>query len=164
MAKFGWFCSKKAVAALVVLAGCLALMGGDGPVLSKGQTLYVPVYSHIYWGPKARTFNLACTLSIRNVDPREPITLVSVEYFDTGGKKIRSFLEKPQKLAPLGTKEQYIEEKDTKGGSGANFIVRWVSDRPANPPIVECVMIGVEAAQGVSFTSRAQVILEPPQK
>lgn len=155
---------RPVLAALAILAGSLAFMGDEGPALSRGQTLYVPVYSHIYWGPKARTFNLACTLSVRNVDPREPITLVSVDYYDTDGKKIRSFLDKPEKLPPLGTKEQYIEEKDTKGGSGANFIVRWVSDKPANPPIVECVMIGVEAAQGVSFTSRARVILEPPLK
>ena len=136
----------------------------EAPALCKGQTLYVPVYSHIYWGPKARPFDLACTLSIRNVDTREALTLVAVEYYDTHGKKVKSHLDKPLTLAPLGTKEYYIEEKDARGGSGANFIVRWVSERPVNAPIVECIMIGVEGAQGVSFTSRGRAILEPPPK
>jgi hypothetical protein len=164
MTRSDTFAGRRRVAALVILAGSLALMAQDVPVLSKGQTLYVPVYSHIYWGPKARPFNLACTLSIRNIDPREAITLVAVEYYDTHGKKVKSYLDKPLKLAPLGTREYYIEEKDTKGGSGANFIVKWVSERPANAPLVECIMIGVEGAQGVSFTSRGRAILEPPPK
>jgi hypothetical protein len=38
-------------------------------VLSAGQTVYVPIYSHIYSGLKGRPFNLAATLSIRNTDP-----------------------------------------------------------------------------------------------
>lgn len=150
-----------------LLGGLLALGAGgpvladDGPALSRGQLLYVPVYSHIYWGPQPRTFNLACTLSIRNIDPREAITITSVDYYDTGGRRLRSFLEKPLRLPPLGTKEVYIQEKDTAGGSGANFLVRWTADKPANEPLVECVMVGVEQAQGVSFTSRARVVAEP---
>lgn len=149
--------------ALVVMGAGLSVLAGEGKGLSKGQTLYVPVYSHIYWGPKPRAFDLACTLSIRNVDPQEAITITSVDYFNTEGKKIRSFLDKPMKVPPLGTREYYIQEKDKAGGSGANFLVRWTAGREANPPIVECVMIGVEAAQGVSFTSRGRVIVDHPR-
>ena len=50
-----------------------------GPVLSSGQLLYVPVYSHIYIGDKERPFNLAVTLSIRNTDPRSGLRLTAVE-------------------------------------------------------------------------------------
>ena len=46
--------------------------------LSDGQTVYVPIYSHIYSGIKARPFDLAATLSIRNTDPTHAITLVAV--------------------------------------------------------------------------------------
>ena len=53
--------------------------------LSAGQTVYVPIYSHIYSGVKGRPFDLAATLSIRNTDPKYPISLVSVEFYDTDG-------------------------------------------------------------------------------
>ncbi len=149
--------------ALVVLGAGMSMLSGEALSLSKGQTLYVPVYSHIYWGPKPRAFDLACTLSIRNVDPHVAITLTSVDYFNTDGKKIRSFLDKPVKVLPLGTKEYYIEETDKAGGSGANFLVKWAADKDTNPPIVECVMIGVESSQGVSFTSRGRVVLDHPK-
>ena len=146
--------------ALLLLGTALLLMG-EGPVLSKGQTLYVPAYSHIYWGPKGRPFNLACTLSLRNTDPAATVTVTSVEYYDTAGKRIRSYLEAPLSLGPLATKEFYVEEEDTAGGSGANFLVRWSAPSPVNALLVECVMIGVRSGQGVSFTSRAREIAEP---
>lgn len=145
----------------VLLLGLGFAPAGQAPLLTPGQTLYVPVYSHIYWGSRGRSFNLACTLSIRNTDPEAAITVTSVEYFDTEGRRIRSYLDRPLRLGPLATKEYYIEEEDTRGGSGANFVVRWSADAPVNAPIVECVMIGVRSGQGVSFTSRAQEIVAP---
>jgi hypothetical protein len=144
-------------------AGAAVLVEEASP-LPKGQTLYGPVYSHVYWGTKPRTFDPACTLSVRNIDPAQPIPLTGVDYCNTEGKKIRAYLAKPVTIAPLDTKEYYLEEEDTAGGSGANFLVKRASDRPVNPPIVECVMIGVEAAQGGSFTSRGRVILESPPR
>ncbi|MEW5764069.1 MAG: DUF3124 domain-containing protein [Acidobacteriota bacterium] len=138
----------------------LSLSARQAIELSKGQSLYVPVYSHIYWGSTQRQYNLACTLSIRNVDPRHSLVVTHVDYHDTGGKKIRSYLEKPARIPPLGTLEYYIEEKDTQGGSGANFIVRWTSQESMNAPIVQTVMIGVEAAQGISFTCEGRAIAE----
>lgn len=150
----------RAMVAVILALTALSLLAGEPPALSDGQTLYVPVYSHIYFGPKPRTFNLACTLSIRNTDLSSPIVVTSVDYFDTDGKKIKSYVEREMRLGALATKEIYIEEADTKGGSGANFVVRWRSEKPVNPPIVECVMIGVASSQGVSFTTRGQAILE----
>ena len=50
----------------------------DDIPLSTGQTVYVPIYSHIYSGLKGRPFELAATLSIRNTDPQSPITITSV--------------------------------------------------------------------------------------
>ncbi|MDF1591164.1 MAG: DUF3124 domain-containing protein [Desulfobacterales bacterium] len=52
-----------------------------------------------------------------------------------------------------------VPETDKTGGSGANFIVKWESDRFVNPPIIESVMIGTQRQQGISFTSRGQVII-----
>ena len=57
--------------------------------LSDGQTVYVPIYSHIYSGIKARPFDLAATLSIRNTDPTHAITLLAVTYYDSDGKLVQ---------------------------------------------------------------------------
>ena len=74
-----------------------------GPELSSGQFLYVPVYSHIYTGDKERPFNLAVTLSIRNTDPRSSLRLTAVDYYDTEGRLVRSYLDAPREpgLHPL---------------------------------------------------------------
>ena len=126
--------------------------------LSRGETVYVPVYSNVFVGPKALPFNLATTLSIRNIDPSHPLTIISVEYLDTNGKPVRRYLARPLSLAPLATHYIHLEEKDTAGGFGAKFIVRWESARVINTPIIECLMIGATSGQGISFVSPGQEI------
>ncbi len=130
----------------------------DGPKLSRGQLLYVPVYSHIYIGDRERPFNLAVTLSVRNTDPRERLQLVQVDYYDSDGHLVRHYLDKPREMPPLATIRFVVAEKDVKGGSGANFLVRWESVDPVNLPVVESVMIGAQSGQGISFTSQAREI------
>lgn len=126
--------------------------------LSSGQTIYVPCYSHIYHGAKARPFDLTVTLSVRSTDTKGSMNLVAVDYYDTDGKLIRSFLQKPERLAPLATKEYIVDQIDSSGGSGANFIIRWTSEEIVNAPLVETVMIGTSSQQGISFTSRGVAI------
>lgn len=63
--------------------------------LSKGQTVYVPVYSHIYGGDREHRFYLAVTLSIRNTDPTHPITVLEANYFDSEGVLSRSIWRIP---------------------------------------------------------------------
>ena len=67
---------------------------------------------------------------------------------------MRRFVEEPRTLGPLQSFEAIIEEQDTSGGSGANFIVEWRSDVAINPPVIEAVMISTRSGQGISFTSR----------
>ena len=128
--------------------------------LSRGQTVYVPIYSHIYSGVKGRPFDLAATLSIRNTNTQNPITLVSVKYYDSEGKLVEDYLNKPLQLNALVSTRYIITEDNKAGGSGANFMVIWKSDQNLNPPIIEAVMIGTHSGQGISFVSRGQVIKE----
>ena len=93
--------------------------------LSSGETLYVPVYSNVYSGPKATPFQLATMLSIHNIDPRYSITILKVDYHDSTGKFIESYLKKPVSLKPFAHTFFYLKEYDTRGGPGANFIVKW---------------------------------------
>jgi hypothetical protein len=126
--------------------------------LSDGQTIYVPAYSHIYSGNREHRFLLAVTLSIRNIDPHHPIKITQVDYYETQGKLLKKYIETPVVVKPLESLRYIIPENDKSGGSGANFMVEWMSDKPVNPPIVESIMIGTQNQQGVSFTSRGRVI------
>ena len=94
------------------------------------------------------------------------ILLKSVRYFDTGGNQIRSFINKPLRLGPLATREFLVERDDATGGSGANFLVEWVADKPVSEPIIESVMIDTSGQQGISFVRAGTVIKEliaPPR-
>jgi len=127
-------------------------------VLSKGQLIYVPSYSHIYSGDKERPFLLTITLSIRNIDPAYQIKITMVDYYETEGKLVKKYIDSPIVLKELESLRYVVPEKDTSGGSGANFLVKWESDEFVNPPIIEAIMIGTQSQQGVSFTSRGKEI------
>ncbi|GFO63359.1 DUF3124 domain-containing protein [Geomonas paludis] len=126
--------------------------------LSKGQTVYVPVYSNVFSGPRNLPYQLAATLSIRNTDMDSWLRITAIDYYDTSGKLLRRYQDKPLSLAPLASTYVHIEEKDVAGGFGANFIVKWQADRTMNAPIIETVMIGATSGQGISFVSPGQVI------
>lgn len=128
--------------------------------LSKGQSVYVPAYSNVYSGPKKNPYQLATMLSIRNVDPVAGFKVTSIDYYDNDGRLIRRYLDKAMTIGPLGSSHIYLEEKDARGGFGANFIVRWRAERTINAPIIECVMIGATGGQGISFVSSGQEITE----
>ena len=128
-------------------------------IISDGQTVYVPAYSHIYVGSNEHPFLVTVTLSIRNIDPKHNITITAVEYYETQGDFLKKFLTAPVKLKPLESLRYVVPEKDKSGGSGANFIVKWKADKPVNAPIVESVMIGAKVQQGISFTSRGRAIV-----
>ncbi|MBU0729871.1 MAG: DUF3124 domain-containing protein [Proteobacteria bacterium] len=131
--------------------------------LSNGQSIYVPAYSHIYSGDRERPFFLTVTLSIRNIDPRHQINITIIDYYETQGRVLKKYIDKPAILKPLGSLRYVIPQSDKTGGSGANFIVEWEAEQLVNPPIVETVMIGTQSQQGISFTSRGRVIITPNQ-
>ncbi|WP_231715660.1 DUF3124 domain-containing protein [Desulfosarcina widdelii] len=137
----------------------LPLFAVEKTLLTDRQTIYVPAYSHIYSGNRERPFLLAVTLSIRNIDPKYPIIITVVDYYETQGKRLKKYLTEPKILKPMESLRYIIPERDKSGGSGANFIVEWKSDKPVNTPIVESVMIGTQNQQGVSFTSRGRKII-----
>jgi hypothetical protein len=126
--------------------------------LSKGQTVYVPVYSHIYSGPKSTPLQLTATLSIRNTDTVSPITIHSADYYDSDGKLLSKYVTEDLHLNALASTRYIVKTYDKSGGSGANFIVRWSAKEKVNAPIIEAVMIG----ERHSFVTRGQVIRDRP--
>lgn len=122
-----------------------------------GELVYVPIYSSIFqWG--GDTHDLTATLSIHNVDLEDNIRLIKVNYYNTKGKLLRRYIKEPIVLTPLQTSQFIIKQMDKEGGTGANFVVQWVSESDATSPIVEAVMISTSNQQGLSFTTPGKVI------
>ena len=158
--------------ALIFLTACTASEMPPPPIISSpkvvtlaqnfqaaiGQTIYVPIYSHIYYENRQKYFDLAATLSIRNTDLTSPMIVTAVRYYDTNGKLIRQYIEKPIQLNAIASTDFIVNRNDTSGGSGANFIVEWVAKTEISEPIVEAVMIGSALQQGISWISPGRVI------
>jgi hypothetical protein len=131
--------------------------------MSTGQNLYLPIYSHLLYGNanlggKPGRYPLSALVSLRNTDPRQSIRIVSARYYDTDGKPLREYFPKPAVLPPLGTLELFLERNDLSGGSGANFIIVWQADKPANAPLVEAVHADITGNRTLSFMTSARVI------
>jgi hypothetical protein len=143
---------------LTAMSGCMTRPANAEMQLLKGQTVYVPVYSHIYSGDREQPFYLAATLSIRNTDDKYAITITAVDYYDSQGKFLKHYLDKAFSLGAMGTKRYVVSESDKSGGSGAKFIIKWQSDEAVAEPLIESVMISTKTQQGISFTSRGRVL------
>jgi hypothetical protein len=123
-----------------------------------GETLYVPIYSSVFHHQSALNYKLTATLSIHNIDLDNSIKLIKADYYDTNGNFVQAYLEDTLVLSPLQVAQIVIQEEDERGGTGANFIVEWVSETNVNSPIVEAVMISARGQQGISFISPGRVI------
>ncbi len=126
----------------------------EGATISErsatSRAVYVPAYSHVY-SKGGLPFLLEVTLSVHNTDPERSITLTRADYYDTKGKRLRRYVTTPQQLAPFETKAFVVEKSDYKGGSGSNFVVDWNAEDEVSKPLVEAVMIGVDAEYQISF-------------
>ncbi|QSA98662.1 DUF3124 domain-containing protein [Methylococcus sp. EFPC2] len=129
---------------------------------SRGQLLYVPVYSEVPYGDKGLTLNLTATLSLRNTDSKHRITVDKVDYYSSTGKLVRSYLSKPVSLEPLASVEHVVRESDRSGGISASFLVEWESAASVSVPYVEVLMINSTYNQGIAFNSPARVLEEKP--
>jgi hypothetical protein len=130
--------------------------GVDPATLRVHQAAYVPVYSHIYYDG-GRPYLLETTLSIRNVDPKQPVYVSKADYFDTGGKLSTQKVDRLIELKPLQTIEFLIERHDASGGSGANFIVEWhAADKSVHAPLIEAVMVGRSGTNAISFVRKSE--------
>lgn len=132
-----------------------SLIASAGIELSKGQSVYVPVYSNVISGPREVPAHLSNTLIIRNTDLHNGIQVTLADYYNTKGGLIKRYYTQPVSMAPLETIYIYLSERDQEGGVGANFIIQWHADKEVNVPIIECVMVG---SQGRAFVSPSHAI------
>lgn len=152
---------------LIVMAAMVfqghAASAEDGN-LSAGQTLYLPIYSHIWHGDRVinKRYPLktpvSVLVSIRNTNLKTPIRLDSARYFDTGGKLLKQLVVSPIMIEPLGTHELFIEKQETQGGSGANLVIQWDAETAANAPIVEAIHAEIKGHSTFTFVTKAHPI------
>lgn len=133
--------------------------------MSQGQTLYLPVYSHVWHGNRVidgryPMKNLMSVLvSIRNTSLKTPIRLLFAHYYNTDGKLLKEFVTAPRTIAPMTTFELFVEQRESEGGSGANFIIQWESPVPTNLPVVEAVHVDIQGNRTLSFVTTARPVL-----
>jgi hypothetical protein len=101
---------------------------------------------------------VSVSVSIRNTDPANPIRVLSAQYYDTAGRKIKQYIASSRSIPPMGTLELFIARSDDSGGSGANFVIAWKSDVPASPPVVEGIHANLPAGRSIVFTTSARPI------
>ena len=104
------FNKEKLTAMAVMLLAAVLLAApawaGLGIERSNGQTVYVPVYSHIAIGDKEKPFYLTVTISIRNTDFEHGLTITDADYYNTDGQLIKAYLNK-QMQQRFGREDKY---------------------------------------------------------
>lgn len=121
--------------------------------LLTGST-YLSVYSGIYSQTEHRTHELTATVSMRNIDTKDTVYIDRADYFNTEGERIRTYFDKTIYIAPMETVEIVIDQVDTEGGTGGNFMFTWKVKPECPAPHFECVMISTSGKQGLSFSTQ----------
>ncbi|WP_339627542.1 DUF3124 domain-containing protein [uncultured Maribacter sp.] len=116
------------------------------------RQVYVPIYSDIYNQTRDTRTMLTATLSIRNTSIRDSLFVSTIDYYNTQGDLVRSYIDSPIYLKPMESIDYVIEQQDNSGGSGANFLIDWYSKKQLNP-LFHAVMVGGLGAQAFSFTT-----------
>jgi hypothetical protein len=127
----------------------------DAPLSATGS-FYVPAYSSVSMSQGRLRADFSVTLSIHNASETMPLVLNRVAYFDTAGKMVESYLKAPVALKPFSTIEVFIPASDTRGGTGANFVVDWAASGEIAEPVVEALMIGSLANGHYAFISQGR--------
>ncbi|WP_131668524.1 DUF3124 domain-containing protein [Psychrobacter pygoscelis] len=127
----------------------------DKQSLPYQQTFYVPIYSNIYVDEDNPKVLLSATLSIRNTSLEHSLYVTKIDYYNTGGDFVRSYLSKSIELPPMGTLNYIVEKLDDTGGDGANFVVNIEGESTKTKPVIEAIMIGNYSNKGFAFETEA---------
>ena len=70
-----------------------------------------------------KLIELSTTLRIDNTSATKPLVIERIEYYETSGNLVQSYLSEPLALRPFGTIEIVIPAEDDRGGVAANFAI-----------------------------------------
>ena len=137
-------------------AGSLTALPGEN--LDVSGAFYVPAYSSVAMSQGKLRADFSVTLSVHNASETKALVLKRIAYFDTAGKMVESYLKEPVALNPFSTIEVAIAANDTRGGTGANFIVDWAAAGDIAEPVVEALMVGSVGAGHYAFISQGRSV------
>ena len=123
----------------------------DTAALINKHSVYVPVYSHIYSETGESAINLTAILSIRNTSYTDSFYVTDVIYYGSQGEVLRRYIDSPLLVKPMTSIEFVVERTESKGGAGANFVVKWGSFSAGSEPLIQTVMN--EISRGISFVT-----------
>ena len=123
----------------------------DPAALINKHSVYVPVYSHIYSETGESAINLTAILSIRNTSYTDSFYVTDVIYYGSQGEVLRRYIDSPLLVKPMTSIEFVVERTESKGGAGANFVVKWGSFSAGSEPLIQTVMN--EISRGISFVT-----------
>ncbi|UFZ05442.1 DUF3124 domain-containing protein [Bradyrhizobium ontarionense] len=167
----------RAVVFALALAGCLAAGGTQARAADAVTTtfassltavpaeaasvtgaVYVPVYSSVAMTPGRIQADFSVTLSIHNASEQRPLIIRRINYYDTAGALVETYLREPVALKPFATIEIFVATKDVRGGTGANFVIDWAATGEIAEPVVEALMVGGIGAGHYAFISQGRPI------
>jgi Protein of unknown function (DUF3124) len=126
--------------------------------LGVSGAFYVPAYSSVSMSQGKLRADFSVTLSVHNASETRPLVLKRIAYFETGGKMVESYLKSPIALKPFATIEIFVPTTDTRGGTGANFVVDWAAAGEIAEPVVEALMFGGIGSGHYAFISQGRPI------
>lgn len=124
-------------------------------------TYYVPIYSDIYVGDNIPKELLAATLSLRNTSFVDTLFISTIDYYNTNGELVKSFIDQQIAISPMATVNYVIDRDDDTGGSGAHFVVDIHARSQKVKPLVQAIMVGEYSNKAFAFESDGYLI---PQK
>lgn len=126
----------------------------------RGQILYLPVYSSFPDFMDSSKFDMSAFLAFHNTDFRRSVTITRVQYFNSKGQLVHDFLKDGHiEINPLETVDYYIPYRD-QSGTGANFLIEWMSDSLVNEPLVESITYSLKNQQTVAVLSHGKILNE----
>lgn len=123
------------------------------------QTFYVPIYSDIYTDRENRKVLLSATLSVRNTTLKKSLYINKIDYYDTHGAFVKSYVTSPIELPAMATLNYIVEKEEDKGGSGANFIIEVEGIDETVAPVIEAIMVGNFSNKAFAFSTEGTPVI-----
>jgi len=164
LAALAWLSTAGAPALLAETPAAIEQVFPDSLTAMPSESLdisgsfYVPVYSSVSMSQGKVRADFSVTLSIHNASENRPLVLWRIAYFDTTGKLVESYLKTPVALKPFSTIEVFVPTTDTRGGTGANFVVDWAATGEIAEPVIEALMVGSLGAGHYAFTTQGRPV------
>ncbi len=105
--------------------------------------------------------NVNATIVIHNTDPDHAINIVKMDFYNTSGRLVETYLQQPLKLNPsAGTRVHVKNPLSGQEGTAAHFVIQWQADTKVVEPLVRGLLMGARGTRGYSFDTTPRIVRE----